>query len=99
MPLTLPCPSGPTPLGRAYGKWKHFLRGPAPNFMAIIQAVFYDEYGRKVGASVESDDDLLAAARERRVTTHQVTVGDVHRQDKGKQRRPARHDVRFNEGK
>ncbi len=68
---------------------------PGPYFMAIIQTVYYDEHGRKVGESVESDADRLSAARERRFVTHQVTPDEVYLQDKGTQRRPARHDVRF----
>jgi hypothetical protein len=54
----------------------------------VIVAVYYDEYGRKVGESIETDADFSAMLPKRPPSTVPQVTDDW----KGAQRRPARQD-------
>ena len=56
----------------------------------MIVTVYYDEWGRKGGESVETDADFRGVTKRKPSDVPQVAD-----EWKGTQRRPARRDVRF----
>lgn len=59
----------------------------------MIQAIFYDDFGKRTGTAMETEADLHA--RRKPSTVRQMTREEACLEMKGTQRRPARHDTRF----